>query len=1369
MITPMTTPTIGLALTKRAECPSLCGGLTTGHAGSSRAWCRFRRRFGAISAVVASLAFASQVALPVRTAVAQTKSEAAAEQSRGEAATAEASAEDGKAASESPGGKAASQQQPKPSSAETTAKAKAGSDVAGVLDPNEPLPPGFVVNLEEKIRDPRKPPSADQLKAMAAMRRELRRFEGYSLQARQAMAAFLERDHIRRLHNHELQYTWQLEREERLQDKARARAIKLLEEFIARFPNDPERTPDAMFRLGELYFERSQLEFQQAVDAQQLDSSSSGPSLSTPDYSPTMATYEQLLMRFPSYDRVDGVYYLLGYCRGEMGQLEAALKAWRGLVCANQFPYFAEAQELSEASDEADLREAHPSLGLDRKARADEQLVDYRPCQPLIANPRFASETWFRIGEYHFDDYRASNSVDLATQAYQRIVADPNDRNYSLALYKLAWAYYRASRYPEAVRAFAELVSWSDTRRESTGEEGSQLRPEAIQYLAISFAYDDWNENQVPDPQEGGATALERVSNPNLMDQRLPWVVEVYLQLGTVLFEEVRYPEAIRVWQAAVERWPLYRKVPQTIDRIAMAHARYNEMASATAWRAKLAKYDQDSQWWKANERYPEDQREAKRLAENGIVGGALFHHEAAQSFRQRCFNEQNPELCQNALDEYAMAASLYAQYLEIYPNNPQAYELRYNLADALYWSEQYDAAAKQYAKVRDSNIDDRFLAEAARRAVEARKRIIDIQSDAGKFSAREQPPEPAGVPPSVALLSMPNLLQDVAHERELYIAKIPPEQDRERVLNAYDYNNALLLYRYGYWFNARKRFRRIFATHCKGPLADDTGRVAWLSMRNIAVAMRDTDEVERVGKLLQDKQCTFSASADALPALDCSKDENKDEPQCLAGSDLINVRYKRAVELFRQAEASSGADQVELYNRASILLVRAVNEEPDHPDAPLALEKAAIALERVNRFESASRLYQRIVDEVGPRKAADAEEQKRLDGILANAYFRLAYSANKFYDFERSLKNYAVLANSERFSKSEDESIQKKREDAVVNAAITLEWLQRYGEAAAYYKRAASTSDDPAVQQMANYKQAEMEFKKRNWSKTVTAMKSFIGRYSGKKEASSLVVLATWRIAQAKRNAKQRDADAALSDVTRAFARSGEAPGSESAEYAAEAAFLLADKGREEFESFELNIRTPRSLERYVKELAAEIDRGGRQAKQRVDAYSDVLPYKRPTWTIAAFVRQGRVYEVLARAVLNAPFKMPADLARQVRRLSPDQREDIRIQVEDRIRMTLDEKVRPIECRAVARYALAARAAKAGSLDNEYASVAVERLQAYGDERIAECIEETRKEDATFAPYQAGEFSRAPQGVDLPIRSGLVPRSSGLVPGASP
>ncbi len=1231
---------------------------------------------------------------------------------------------------------------------------------------NAPLPPGFIPSLDDRRKDKRPPPTLQERQTLNTLEAEFGKFNGQARAYAQTIDALVNREyaHRRRLINQ--RFAARIRDEEKNQGQARAQAIQLLERFVEEHPNDAERTPDSMFRLGELYFERSQLEFQRDQSAQRI----------APDYSPTITLYQQLVQRFPEYVRIAGVYYLIGFCLNEMARVDEARMAWLNLVCANQFSYDPAQFDTNDdpnrviKEDEKNLS-AYPSLQLkveDRRKKP--QIGSYAGCKPIRPNAGFQSETWFRIGEYHFDDYGSDNAIELAISAYTRILGKPNDRNYNLALYKVAWAYYRESRYPEAIKHFAMLVDWSDEQKKKTGRIGSELRPEAVQYLGISFAYEDWNENQVPDSSEGEKHGIDRIQDPSLLPQDKPWTSEIYYQLAQIYFDEVKYEDVIRIAQVTINRWPMDMRVPALIDLIARAYVRRNNMEEATAWRTKLSEYNEESAWWKANKKHPEVQRRTKRLAEEGILRGALYHHQQAQRLRRYCVAEQDPELCTQAQTQYGVAATSYKSYLALYPNSPQGYELLYNYADALYWSEQYLEASKAYADVRDSNLDDRFQAEAARRVVESVKRVMEKEVQQGTVSMREEPPggEGEGATP-VSPLDMPERLQQLGQAREIYIARIENARDSEDVLESYDFNNALLLYLYGYWPHARARFERIFRERCKGQYGDDTGRIAWLNLRNMAIELGETNEVERIGKMLNSMQCTFASGDKPSSSVDCSDPKNKEEPECLAASDLTNVRYKKALDVFKQAEAASGDEQVKLYERASSMLVAAVNEEPNHKDAPIALEMAAIALERTSRFESAARLYERIITQVGPLQGKTPEEQDRLDRILANAHFRLAYNANRIFDFELALRHYRILSDSVRFKASKGKDIQEKREDALFNTAIALEWVQRYQEAAEYYRRVASVHRNPETRRTASFQAAEMDYKRGSWNTLMTSMQNFVRAYQNDKQSGELVVKAYWRVAQAQEKIRKLQAyRTSLAKVISTYNRLGQKSGSNAAKYAAQAAFILADEGSSQFEDFSIKANDPPTLDAYIKDIAAQIDTGLVSAKRFVEGYAAVPSYGRPTWTIAAFVRQGRIYEVLARAVLNTPFVVPADMEKQLRKLSVDQREEIRLQVEDRIRMLLDEKVRPIECRAVARYALGARAAKVGAMDNQYTQTAIDRLQAYGDERIAACIEQARQQDSSFAPYQSGEFTRAPRGKILPLPQGVVSPKPPSANGAS-
>ncbi|HEY2734682.1 MAG TPA: tetratricopeptide repeat protein, partial [Polyangiales bacterium] len=498
-------------------------------------------------------------------------------------------------------------------------------------------------------------------------------------------------------------------------------------------------------------------------------------------------------------------------------------------------------------------------LGLEPKPSDKTPYVDpYADCNAAVADSKFFAETWLRIAEYHFDYDFSEHGLDRSISAYNHVLERPDDRNYNLALYKVAWAYYRASRYPEAMQNFWKLVQWSDNERKRTGK-GSELRDEAIQYLGIGFAYDDWNENQVPDPQEGGATGIQRVQDPKLLPQDQPWTAEVYQRLGYIYFDEAKYPESVQIWDLALKRWPNDPQAPEIQNMIARAYTRHNDGDLAIDARAKLGNYAEGTPWFLANNDHPVEQRHAEELSEDALIGAAVQHHQRAQQLRRNCVENQDLELCTQAQAEYSLAAKAYRGYISRYPNNPQAYELQYNLADTLYWSQNYEEAAREYAAVRDSNLDDTYLSTAARLVVESMKQLVDQQVKTGAIQVRTEPPAPQGTPAHVTAIALPEPLQRLAAAREMYLARVDEAHDSEHVRESYFYNNSLLLYLYGYWDFARDRFLITYDAHCKGSGGDETGQVAWFNLRNMAVSLGRTDEVRQLGKDLDVRQCTFT------------------------------------------------------------------------------------------------------------------------------------------------------------------------------------------------------------------------------------------------------------------------------------------------------------------------------------------------------------------------------------------------------------------------------------------------------------------------------------------------------------------------------
>src|ERR1051325_8003028 len=95
-----------------------------------------------------------------------------------------------------------------------------------------------------------------------------------------------------------------------------------------------------MFRLSELYYEKSAEDFLDADEAYKKAIDSPNPPTGAPpkvDYTPTITLYKRLLTEFPNYRFLDATYYLLGFCLGEMGQEAQARQALLALTRPNHY------------------------------------------------------------------------------------------------------------------------------------------------------------------------------------------------------------------------------------------------------------------------------------------------------------------------------------------------------------------------------------------------------------------------------------------------------------------------------------------------------------------------------------------------------------------------------------------------------------------------------------------------------------------------------------------------------------------------------------------------------------------------------------------------------------------------------------------------------------------------------------------------------------------------------------------------------------------------------------------------------------------------------------------------------------------------
>lgn len=901
-----------------------------------------------------------------------------------------------------------------------------------------------------------------------------------------------------------------------LERSERDAAIVRFEEFLARYPDDPSFAADAMFRLAELYYEKANDDHAARLDAWREEARQAQAEGREPppepikDYAPSIALYQRLSTRFPDYRFAHGVYYLLAYTLGEMGQGEESRAAYEALI--QRFP-----------------------------------------------QSPFVPEAWVRLGDWYFDAVEADGLANAAV-AFSRIYAWPEHPLYARAVYKLGWTYYRMDRFEDAVRAFTHLLDHYVERAKATGQRaGGDVWPEAIQYTAISFADESW----------GGVARAREWFEAN---GHRPYEAEVFARLGDVYFEETKYVQAVEAYRHVLALDPFAPDAPRVHARIVQAWSKDRRFDLEAAERENfVAAYEEGGAWWERNRRDPDLVAQVREVSEKSLIRAASFRHAQAQKYKE----EGNLEL---AVSEYRGAARAYGDYLARFPHSRDAYELTYKYADCLYNALDFAEAARVYGRVRDFP-DDRFRAEAAVSAVISREGEITRLQRLGRLEDRRVLLSTERAPGPVVAEPLPAAWADLVRDSDALVELLPQHAQAPAVA----YKAAEVFYKYGDFDEARCRFERIVAAHP----ATDVARYAANLIIESLLTQKDWAAVEETSGRLQ------SAEVAKNPELHATLQKFK-----------LGARFNRAMERMEAKDWEPAAQG----------FLALVAEAPRHEFADEALYNAASCYENARRFESALRLYERIAVEYPGSPLADG------------ALFRVAWNAENTYDFDKAVERYLALV--------EEYPGSKHRKDALYNAARSLENLQRYEAAAAAFARWAQLYPEAEDAARTQFHAALIYEKMRDWRREIAALQEFVRRFSRTKE-SELLVQAHLKIAQAWRELKdEKRAREAWAATVREFQVRGLRPEASprAAAAAAEARFQLAEIDFARYDRITLPATTD------TKKLKRALDAKFAEAKKVAPQYDEVMRYKRPDWTLAAFYRKAYLLERLAQTIYEAP-----------------------------------------------------------------------------------------------------------------------------------
>jgi cellulose synthase operon protein C len=315
------------------------------------------------------------------------------------------------------------------------------------------------------------------------------------------------------------------------------------------------------------------------------------------------------------------------------------------------------------------LARAYETTGQTDKALATlDEVVGRFPQSREIA------EVHFRRGELLFSSQRYRD----AELAYAEVTRRGPGAFYQQGLYKQGWALFKQNLNEESLPLFARLL---DVKlRDASAARGfrpletlpradREIVDDTMRVMSVAFSYQDGIEplNRF----------VDRIGKP-------PYSALLYARLGDLYVEKQRYQDGAATYRAFVAREPNNEFSPGLSTQAIEAYRKGGfAQLVLEGKREYVENYNLGTTFWQGRERgkYPQIVAEIK----THLTDLAAYHHAQAQKGKR--------------VDDYAQAARWYRLQLESFPQDPEAAQINFRLADVLYEGGQFGAAVEEYER----------------------------------------------------------------------------------------------------------------------------------------------------------------------------------------------------------------------------------------------------------------------------------------------------------------------------------------------------------------------------------------------------------------------------------------------------------------------------------------------------------------------------------------------------------------------------------------------------------------------------------------------------------------------------------------------
>jgi cellulose synthase operon protein C len=772
---------------------------------------------------------------------------------------------------------------------------------------------------------------------------------------------------------------------------------------------------------------------------------------------------------------------------------------------------------------------------------------------------QYIPDAWLAFGEFYFQ-VAPDNERDVkkALDAYEKAAARQDTPVFGYAVYKQGWCHYNLARYDKATDKFKEVILYSQINEQILGKKKIGLAKEARKDYVLAYA-------QYGSAQQAPAEFKTVADDP--ADQRI-----MLERLADIYYGDGKDRDAIITYQTLMKMQPDNTKNPLYQGKIVKLASRIGEKRQVVAQARKLG---EEYKRVRAVVAALKD-GDPKKDVVNGDLRAADDVSDNTLRFLATTWHNEAKKTLDNSTFEYSY--ELYGDYLDLFPDRKEAYEMRFFYAELLYRLEKFEQAGEQYVKVFLHDKKGKWAEASAEEAVRAYDEVVKDFDRA----AKSKPAPAAGA--GLKEIPIPDVKKKLLAACKNYIEGYP----KGKIVIEAKYKIARIFYEYNYFNESTPRFVEFVDQHPDHPRAEQAANLV-LDTYGLQEEYEKLNEVAR--KFLSNDSLT-----------------KNDEFKELVRKIVEESAFKLIAKFEKEKDWEGAAKRYLAF----------ADEFPKSPLADKALANAAATFTRAGQLDRAIKVRIRLVNSY------------KESPLVPDQMYAIAASYEQIVAYKD-----AASWLEKFFDKYQKDPGQKDRaKDALFNASIYRHGTGDTKQAVADRELYLKTFPDAADAEDVTYSIATAWEESGQLKKAIEAYNAFADKWRRKNPTRALnAQYKAFRLLEKSRGSKTEIEKAlkALEVQGNAYRRTGK-PLDEVGDPLALVAFRNADEVLSKYK--DIKIAKPDKPADFKKTLEQK-----RKAKEAVDAaYVDVVKLRSPEWAVASLFRNGEATADLVKSILAVP-----------------------------------------------------------------------------------------------------------------------------------